>query len=316
MSRQDAKQPQRWPLLEAGFAPATIAKYKPAVHRFIDWCIRTGQDPSTTDELDELLADYFQQIHDDNNGSGKSIASATLHGIHMYLPRLKAASALPIASAICKRWHKSKPPTSHPPLTWELTVVIACQMARAGHYNLGVATLVGFDCLLRKEELMSLRRENFADAKDVRLSVNYQKAVLSLDRTKTGRDQSVELRNKSVLHLLSQVARSTKPRALIFPGGAQKYYRVFKATCRDLGLSSRYVPHSLRHGGATLMLLQGIPIEEIIRHGRWKSSESVKTYIKAGRAQLMAMKAPLSVSVAGLHLAKDIIKSMALTQKH
>ena len=42
MSRHDDKKNvkhthQRWPLLEAGFAPATIAKYKPAVHRFINY---------------------------------------------------------------------------------------------------------------------------------------------------------------------------------------------------------------------------------------------------------------------------------------
>ena len=87
MSRRAAKsqpQLQRWPLLEAGFAPATVRKYKRAVHRFLDWCLTTNSDAHSTDELDFLLADYFQQIHSDNNGRGKSIASTTMAGINVY----------------------------------------------------------------------------------------------------------------------------------------------------------------------------------------------------------------------------------------
>jgi len=174
--RDDKKKPtQRWPLLEAGYAPATLAKYKPAVHRFIDWCIATGKDPQTTDDLDELLGDYFQEIHDERDGGGKSIAAATLAGIRMYIPQLKAP-ALPIASAVCTRWHKSRPNVSYPPLTWDLAVLIAVQMARGGHYRAAVATLLGFDCFLRIGELTALKRENFADGKDVRLGSDYQRS--------------------------------------------------------------------------------------------------------------------------------------------
>jgi len=249
MSRRDVKT-QLWPLLEAGFAPATIKKYRPAVHRFLDWCTTTRQGASTDADLDELLADYFQHIHDDNDGKGKSTAVATLQGIRMYMPWLKDP-ALPIASAISNRWNKSRPPVSYPPLTWELAVVIACQMARNGHYRLGVATLVGFDCLLRKSELMSIRRENFADGKDARLGFEYKQAILSFDKTKTGRFQSVEVLDPVVRALLTDLVSRTKPRNFVFPGGADKYHAVFKQTCADLGLSERYVPHSLRHGGAT-----------------------------------------------------------------
>src|SRR5690349_2648427 len=43
----------------------------------------------------------------------------------------------------------------------------------------------------------------------------------------------------------------------------------FKSTCAALGLSERYVPHSLRHGGATRLHLQGVSIEDILLRGRW-----------------------------------------------
>jgi len=316
MNRHDVKpKQQRWPLLEAGFAPATIAKYKPAVHRFIDWCLTTGNDPQSIDDLDESLADYFQLIHDEKDGGGKSLAAATLAGIRMYIPRLKSP-ALPIASAICNRWHKAKPNVSYPPLTWELAVLIAVQMARSGHYKFGVATLLGFDCLLRIGEITALRRENFADGKDVRLGAVYQKAMVAINKAKTGKFQSVAIEAESVKALVAKVAVSTKKGELLFPGGEKKYRAVFKATCADLGLSPRYVPHSLRHGGATRMFVRGDKLEDIMLRGRWKATQSARTYIQMGPALLLAMKVPVTTGVTALKLAKDVILSMTLTQKH
>jgi integrase len=319
MSRRESnskKQPQqRWPLLEAGFAPATVTKYKTAVHRFIDWCFTTGNDPATTDDLDEVLADYFQHIHEERDGGGKSLASATLAGIRMYIPRLRAP-ALPTASAVCARWHKSRPAVSYPPLTWELAVLIACQLARSGHYRYGVATLLGFDCLMRVGELMSMRRENFADGKDIRLGAVYQQAMVSINKAKTGKFQSVPIEAAGVRALIAGVIKHTKPGALVFPGGTQRYRAAFKATCADLGLSEDYVPHSLRHGGATRMYLRKEKLEDIMLRGRWKASPSARTYIQMGPALLMAKKVPAATSSAALKLAKDIVLSMTLTQKH
>jgi integrase len=318
MSRHDDNKStpkQRWPLLELGYAPATLKKYKPAVHRFIDWCIATGNDAHTVNDLDELLSDYFQQLHDERDGGGKSIAAATLSGIRMYIPQLKAP-ALPIASAICNRWHKSRPNVSYPPLTWELAVLIAVQMARSGHYRFAVATLLGFDCLMRVGELMSLRTENFAGGKDIRLGSDYQRAMVSIPKAKTGRYQSVPIDQECVRLLMCDLIKRTRRGSLLFPGGQAKFRVVFKATCEDLGLSPRYVPHSLRHGGATRMYLRDEKLEDILLRGRWKSTESARTYIKMGPALQMAMQAPATASVAALKLAKDVVLSLSLTQKH
>ena len=116
MSRHDdskrSKKP-RWRLLEAGYAPATVEKYKRAVHIFLDWCIHTEQRAQTTDELDELLADYFQELYDDSDGGGKSIAVCTLQGIRMYMPRVKREGSLSCAATMCTRWLKNQPSVSY-----------------------------------------------------------------------------------------------------------------------------------------------------------------------------------------------------------
>lgn len=316
MSRPDVKTREpRWPLLVSGFQPETVKKYRRAVYQFLDWCLTTSSDAQTQDDLDELLADYFSQMHADRNGKGKSTAVATLAGIRMYLPQLKSPS-LPIASAISTRWNKSRPAVSFPPLTWELTVAIAVQLARGGQYAYGVATLLGFDCLLRVGELTKLRRENFADYKDARLGSEYRVALVAIEKAKTGRYQSVKVDDPAVRLLLSGLVARMKPRSLLFPGGAAAYRRAFKAACASLGLSNRYVPHSLRHGGATRMHIRGDRLDDILVRGRWKSTESAKTYIKMGPALLLANSAPASVSAAAVVLAKDVRLAMALTQKH
>ena len=42
---------------------------------------------------------------------------------------------------------------------------------------------------------------------------------------------------------------------------------------------TRYSSHSLRRGGATAAYEAGVPLETIMRHGRWRSN-AVLTYIK------------------------------------
>jgi hypothetical protein len=52
----------------------------------------------------------------------------------------------------------------------------------------------------------------------------------------------------------------------------------------QLSQTRSFVPHSLRHGGAVHDYLNNQPLEEILLRGRWKSSDSARTYIKDGLA--------------------------------
>ena len=67
-----------------------------------------------------------------------------------------------------------------------------------------------------------------------------------------------------------------------------------------------YVPHSLRHGGATRDFLLGASIEQIMFHGRWVAMESARRYIQTARALLMLQSIPQDIAAAGAHLAQHI----------
>ena len=115
-------------------------------------------------------------------------------------------------------------------------------------------------------------------------------------------------------YLLRQVVAETEA-GVLFPGGSSKFRKEFKRACSELGLSSKYVPHSLRHGGATRLHLQGVRVEDIMVRGRWASSKSGRTYIQSSRAVLMALTPPRAVTRAAA-VVQSLHFSFSLTQKH
>lgn len=305
---------RHWYLLEAGYAKRTLSSYKGAVRLFVAWCGEQRLLPRTFAELDECLTEYFHALFDRGDGRGKQLAASTLAGVTLALPRAK--NRLCVAAVAVKRWSKLCPAISYPPLTWELAVLVAVQMVRAGHYRFAVGTLLGFDCLLRIGELLSLRCSDVADARDSRLGSEYKQTAVIVRAAKTGTNQSVTIESSDVKGLLRPLLRSTAPASLLFPGGPALYRSVFKSCCASLGLSERYVPHSLRHGGATRLHLRGVPLEDILLRGRWASHKSARTYVQSGRALLLSLQAPPSVSSAAAVLAADVRSAFALAQMH
>jgi integrase len=239
----------------------------------------------------------------------------TLYGILNVLPNLNGK--LPKSAQAIKGWNKHTPGRSYPPLTWELAVAIAVQMCRSGHYQYGVGVLLAFDCFLRISELCNITKDNIADAGDHRIGTEHKGTLISLPTTKTGKNQWVEIRDPSVLTLVRSLVKQLKPKQRLFTFNASTFRRLLHATCHDLGLSPLYVPHSLRHGGATRYrhVLQW-SIEDVMQRGRWASSMSARRYIQSGVAMLMTMAAPEAITTAGVVMSKDIIKYMPLPQKH
>lgn len=161
------------------------------------------------------------------------------------------------------------PAVSYPPLSWDLACLIAVKLVVNGLSRYGIGVLLAFDCLLRVGELTALYREDVADSSDIRVGHEYKGMTLRLRSTKTGPNQWVEVHDPTVITYVRQLVAQTRPGDLLFPFSSDVFRRVFKRTCADLDLSSRYVPHSLRHGGATRLCLMGWRMEDILRRGRW-----------------------------------------------
>jgi integrase len=126
----------------------------------------------------------------------------------------------------------------------------------------------------------------------------------------------VVVQDPEVRALLLQVVDVTADGASLFPYSA-KYFRAhFKKACRSLGLKDGYVPHSLRHGGATRDHMRGKNLEDILARGRWASTKSARHYVQAGRALLLACKTPAKVAHLGESVAAALVHSFSLPQMH
>jgi integrase len=306
-----------WFLLQSGLNDKTIDAYRRHVRLFLEWCALTNiqfSSITTTDMLDDIITDYLHHRYELLDGAGRQGGENLVNGLIMLMPRLKGR--LLTARRALAMWKKIVPPESYPPLTRDLAVVVAVQMSRHGYYRYAVGVLLSFDCLLRVSEMSSLKRENVVDSGDLRFGSVYRRVTITIPQTKGGPNQSVTISDPAVVQLIRDLVRRTKPGKPLFPGGVHSYRRVFNRTRDELGLSSKYGTHSLRHGGATLLFLKDVALSEIMLRGRWKAESSARTYIQQAPAILAAMQAPAAVTRSATVLARDVVLSLALSQRH
>src|SRR6476469_7508817 len=74
-------------LIEASCAPSTLSKYKRGVQLFLDWCELHGINARTYIQLDDALTDYFHDLYEQGDGSGKGLAAQKFYGIIKFMPR-------------------------------------------------------------------------------------------------------------------------------------------------------------------------------------------------------------------------------------
>jgi hypothetical protein len=300
-------------LFDIGLAKRTRNSYRKAVLQFLAWCDLHDLEAEDFDVLDQQVTTYMHHVYMENEGKCRQQCANTIFGIQCLMP--ESRGKLLRAAHCLKQWEKAHPSVPYPPLTWALTCLLAVQMVRAGFYRFGVATLLGFDCLLRINELLSLRVDDVTDLREWR-EREYREMSVRLAKAKTGVNQSVDILDPKVKALVLSLAGRTKCGALLFPGGENEYRRVFKACCASLGLSSSYVPHSLRHGGATRLFLQGWSVDRIMIRGRWKESKSARRYIQSSKAVAIATTVPTHIQPLADAVSKDVESAFAQAQKH
>jgi integrase len=282
----------RLPLQDLALEPRSRKAYDRNLYSFLTFARLPLQqfliEPAT--RLDRLLAVYIQYSYD--SGLSFTNASHALHGVVFHRPEFK--EHLFISRQCLRGWDRVKISVSRPPLTWELTVCIACALSKDGHHGPAVAALLAFDCYLRVGELTRIRFKDVVMPNDARMGRAHPEMAVCLGKTKTGRDQSVSVQNTDVADVLSFWVRSlprsaAEPNPLIFPFSPDFFRRLLRRVCVQLGVGHiPYVPHSLRHGGATADFLRTGSVEHVQFRGRWKSLESVRTYIQTARALLAA----------------------------
>ena len=314
----------------ASLSLGSSTQYRRAVQLWLEFCHRSPlhrhrslDSRSGIRLLDQCVCSYLDTVYHSGQGRRRQLGVNTVFGLYYYYPYIRGQLAQ--SEQHLRGWARLRPSVSRPPFTWPLVTLVAVTMAMNGYGEGALATLVGFDALLRISELSSLRVQDVAAPSDLRRGRVSSSAVrgtsgtlpsghvlLTLPVTKTGRDQWVELTNSSVENLLLQHIRGRSGHELVFRlhlphhtrDAARAYRHALHLVCRGLGLEGHnYTPHSLRHGGATHALLHlRQSIETVMQRGRWRSMESCRTYLQAGRAQLLQQ----SIAPSILTLAQEV----------
>ena len=304
----------RLPLQDLALAPASLTSYNRSLTSFLTYARLTPQQllSAPAIRLDRLLAVYIQHSYD--TASPFTSAAHALHAVVYHRPDLKVRMF--ISRQCLKGWERVKKSSSRPPLTWELTVAIACTLARSGFHAPAVATLVAFDCYLRVGELTRLRVRDIVMPDDPRMGRAHTAMAVCLGRAKTGLNQSVALARTDVAGVLCAWVKAL-PRGgpdhnpLIFAFSPEYFGRLLRNACVQLGVgAAHYTPHSLRHGGATADFLLSGSIERVQFRGRWKSMESLRTYVQTARALLAAQDVPPALNQLGAQLADSLLPVM------
>lgn len=284
---------------------STHDKYLKAVKKLIEWYDSEwdDDDPITIDQFDIMVLQYIHWCYE--HGKPKWHAETAVHGIKHFMPQLK--DCFHRSSQALTGWNKRTPSHSHPPISYEMTLVLAYQMCRSGYVEYGLGVLLSFDCLLRISELCNLQKKHVYDSKHSSSS-EYKGMVIIIPHTKNGDNQHVRIHDQSIQELIRLCCRKKKRDDYVFSFTTSQYRRVFKRFINNLGLDKRYVPHSLRHGGATRFHhVLDWSVETVLQRGRWQSINSARLYIQSGKAILLVDEIPESYIQLGQQISKDIL---------
>jgi hypothetical protein len=299
-------------LLLGGYGISTQIKYRKAATRFSVWCDSLAVVPRSIRQLDYHLSNYMVDLW--LEGRSKSEASCTLYGLDMYLPGIRSKMVMSLRSL--RGYTKLQPSVSWPPLPWTAATAMAIWLA-ANHRHHGlamaVAVILSFDCYLRTGELLGLLYEDVAVGRDDRLGMDDEERIhIHLRRTKTGAHKGVEVRDRQVKVLLLVLLKQSKPGQKLFPWHRSTHLRWFHRCCAALQLSSDYVHHSLRHGGATRDYLNGMSIDDVMVRGRWAATKSAVHYIQQGRQLMMLQAIPPLVDQLGRLGGRSLVASILI----
>jgi integrase len=290
---------------------ATASRYNRAVRTFYAWCSSVGHRLSQR-SIDRTLTEYLHHLF--RQGRAPSAGSSTVFGLLSRFPHL--SPHLFAAKKVLKNWTKRHTVNSHPPIPFEVCVAIAMRVTQLGFPVEGLGFLLLFDAYLRIGELLSLRLSDIVLPCDPRVGrVFSAPASIRLVRTKTRSNLWVDLKHPDIARVLAAYTRtlSSRPSSMrVFPFSRGHMMTLLRRACRSLHIEHcGFVLHSFRHGGATYDVLAGVPIEDIMRRGRWASVSSARHYVQSGRSLLLSNSIPLPVFRLGSRYARSIARSWA-----
>ncbi len=268
--------------------PGTLTRYNNACRTFFSHLQHNHLElPVEVEDFDFHVCVFIEDAWEE--GQTRNLAADVLSGLQFHVPGLR--HHLPAAWALLTAWKKAELPCRAVPLSPEQTLALAGLALKWGRIRLAIMLLLGFHCLLRTDEIISLQ------CRDVRLGVSGEAAVLALNQGKSGKrrglEEAVTVTDAGLVTLLTDITRQLMPGDFILDCPPRQFRDDFRSLCHTMGLPSdqRWLPYSLRRGGATSHFRLFGSFDATADRGRWASIRTARLYI----SDALSMQAHLTL---------------------
>lgn len=277
------RQRARIHLDDAALSEKTQVRYYAALRKVTPYVERAKNE----DHLDSLLCRWIRKMW----ASGEPLLTIGdgLSALHFFQPWTRRK--IPHAWKLFAVWRKIEVPCRAPPLTWSLVKSMSAYEWQNDNFEMAVLLLLGFDCLLRTGELLTVTAEDF--------QLGSSAGICSLKHTKSGvrfnANEAISITNPLVLEtlrLLISIRKQLNITALPLWSGSPGNFRLrFRQLCDLMGIAHHdFRPYSLRRGGATWVFQQTKSMEAALLRGRWESSRVARLYISDALSFLPSIK--------------------------
>lgn len=295
-------------LVRASVKPETLRRYLGAVSGFLLYCEERDLEAYDEWDLDRHLRTYIHHLY--RAGASRQMAAYAVYGVQLLLGK---RYSLHTAKRALNGWSRLEPSQPRPPMPYEVMLLSALWLGRRGGRAAGAAMVVAFHGLLRISELLGLRVGDVAGPRSPGAQRSHAAWVLALPRTKTGSNQHVVIDDPLACALLASWTAGRGSDERLFGLSDYAFRKALKEAGEALQLGHiGYVPHSLRHGGATYLHSLGWSLQDIQKKGRWKISDTAGHYIQAGRALVLSQRIPAEVMTFGKLLASPAGQELLL----
>ena len=241
-----------------------------------------------------FLIDYIQTLFD--HGRPFGLAKETILAMQTVFRHLKGR--LRAAWDSVSSWRLRNPVRSRVPMRFEILLglcrygCLAAARLDQGRALLWLAwvtsLLAGFWGLLRPKELFGLHRSCVRLPGRFRVS-NQNLAVFTVlepkNRAFMGRVQVRLVRDPVCVRWLEWWWKDMLPEQPIWPATRRTWVGMLNIALRFIGLENvNLTPGSLRAGGATFLLEQGVAVSNIRFAGGWASDHSLAAYLQEAEA--------------------------------
>ena len=269
----------------------TVNRYATHFTAFMNYVRQLiGSYPRSSGQYDALLSEYLEVLWD--SGDQKTVATYTIAALQYYIPFLR--KRLPRSWRLKAIWDRLELPCQAIPLSIDQLFSFVGYFLSNQDLAMAYACILGFNGLLRTGELLSLLVSD--------CSWTPQGLVLHLNNTKGAQRRLIQEESvlilddvtRGVVRLLSQRKRPGDYLVGISPATFRTRWNHMK---KGLHLEYlRFLPYSLRRGGATWFFRESGSFSRTMLRGRWQHLKTCKLYIAEAQTALASLTLPPTTS--------------------